>query len=94
MAGAALDVDRLAGDKARTQEPYHRVDDVAGLTVASDEGPVRTLAQQAGLVVTKAIPCARVHDTGRDGIDPYRRQIRRQVARGVLDRTVRDPLDE
>lgn len=92
VASAALDVDRLAGDEARTQEPHHRVDDVIGLAVASGEGPMRALAQQGGLLVTQAIPCARVHDTGRDGIDPYRRQIRRQVARGVLDRPFVTPL--
>lgn len=63
MAGATLDVDRLAGDVTRTEEPHHRVDDVVGLAAASDEGPGRVLSQQGGPFVTKAIPRARVPGT-------------------------------
>src|SRR6478609_2740765 len=93
-ASAAIDVDRLAVDVARADEPDSCVDDVVQFAVPADKGLLGRFGEERRFRLALAIPGTAVDDARRDRVDPDGREVRGEVADGEVDRTVGDSLDD
>src|SRR6188768_3649334 len=92
-ASAAIDVDRLAIDVARAEEPDRGVDDVVQFAVPADKGLLGRPGEERRFRLSLAVPGVAVDHARRDRVDPDGSEVRGEVADGEVDRTVGDSLD-